>query len=86
MTDSAWRCLFSHDTPWSELQRIIDEEINNYLHAWLQTLLDDADLSDRQRAQAWAIAAPRIRAETRRVFEAGWRDLQLEAMPADGVQ
>jgi hypothetical protein len=81
---SDWRCLFSVDTEWAELQEIIDAQIDEYLHTWLQTLLDDADLSDRQRAQVWGIGAPRIRAETRRVFEDGWKRLQLEALPASG--
>jgi hypothetical protein len=54
-----WERVFGRETPWSDLQTIIDERIIDALHVWLQTLLDDHDLSDSQRAQVWAFAAPK---------------------------
>ena len=79
-----WRCVFRHDTPWDELQRIIDEDTRERLLLFLAQRLDDPDFSDSLRARMWATAAPVIRTQTRAVFERAWRDLQLEMLPAAG--
>ena len=76
-----WRCLFRHDTPWPELQRIIDEETQAALLTFLETLLNDPDFSDRDRARGWATAPPFIRRQTRLALEDGWHRLQVEMMP-----
>jgi len=81
----AWRPVFSKDTPWDELQDIIEEEIRAALHAWLDTLLDGAELTDRQRAQGWALGAPKIREQHRATLEAAWHRLQLEAAAPSGT-
>jgi hypothetical protein len=62
LTNATPACIITagaRETPWSNLQTIIDERITDALHVWLQPLLDDHDLSDSQRAQVWAFAAPK---------------------------
>ena len=45
MSDDS-RCVFRHDTPWDELQRIIDEDTRERLLLFLAQRLDDPDFSD----------------------------------------
>ena len=84
MSDAAWRCLFTSATTWDELQAVIDEDVRARLILFLTQLLDDPDFSDQLARAAVGQAAPLIRAETRRVFEQGWRDLQLDALATSG--
>ena len=80
-----WRCLFTVRTEWAELQVVIDEQIREALLTFMATLVDDLDLSDRDRVKAWLTAAPVIRRQWRQVLEEGWRRMQLEQLPADGM-
>jgi hypothetical protein len=71
-----WIRLFGRDTPWNELQDIIEEQIAQNLATWQQRLDAIDDLTPGQRVAAESAGSRVIRTETRACLERAWRNLQ----------
>ena len=71
-----WGPICSADTPWAEVEKIIERHANRQIDSIRQQLEANPELTDVERARGMLLVVPFIRRQTHEVIEAGWLSLQ----------